>query len=526
MEHIVKRGESLWSIAEKYFGSGSRYQDLMKQNNLSEDSVIHPGQKLIIGPDKPKEYKELDTHQVAQGETLSSIASRYGTTVQDLVRDNKLKDPNTILVGQKLKVPKPIKYEPQVRDFYQIKDIEKEINAKSNLDIINHYHRNKADDQYYIVDDKLNNRLSVYLNGNLVKSYNAIHGKNKHLDDMTVTYVDSEGNIRNLAGNLSTPAGIYFTTKGGQYHGAPSFMRRTKEQVQSNNPKGIPSSIHARTIREGANTNGCTGMSCNDLNDLARYINLPNVKTYILPSDSRNKFFIRNGELQFKSYDISKTPSYNTLVSRPIQKIKWNTGDLTDTNKNIIKSFAQSLISNKVSLQKDLGINNDSYNELALYALGILGVESGYGNENSAAGNLVRAARKALFKNNSSPDYKSKYYTYGIQGDNNSIGLTQIRFKYLSDNEKKLFQKYGITKQSLVDSPEKAAIATMIKLGQGFLDSGNIETAIKRWNNKPSYLSQVNQNRERFKLYEKYFKGGKLVPRSKFISKLYNNFND
>lgn len=66
----------------------------------------------------------------------------------------------------------------------------------------------------------------------------------------------------------------------------------------------------------------------------------------------------------------------------------------------------------------------------------------------------------------------------------------------------------------------------MIKLGQGFLDSGDIETAIKRWNNKPSYLSQVNQNRERFKLYEKYFKGGKLVPRSKFISKLYNNFND
>lgn len=89
MEHIVKRGESLWSIAEKYFGSGSRYQDLMKQNNLSEDSVIHPGQKLIIGPDKPKEYKELDTHWVAQGETLSSIASRYGTTVQDLSQVNQ-----------------------------------------------------------------------------------------------------------------------------------------------------------------------------------------------------------------------------------------------------------------------------------------------------------------------------------------------------------------------------------------------------------------------------------------------------
>jgi hypothetical protein len=31
--------------------------------------------------------------------------------------------------------------------------------------------------------------------------------------------------------------------------------------VRKGNPNGIPSSIHARTIREGANTNGCTGMS-------------------------------------------------------------------------------------------------------------------------------------------------------------------------------------------------------------------------------------------------------------------------
>ena len=56
--------------------------------------------------------------------------------------------------------------------------------------------------------------------------------KNKHLDDMTVTYVDNKGKIKNLAGNLSTPAGVYFTTKGELYHGAPSYMRRTKEQVE------------------------------------------------------------------------------------------------------------------------------------------------------------------------------------------------------------------------------------------------------------------------------------------------------
>lgn len=206
-------------------------------------------------------------------------------------------------------------------------------------------------------------------------------------------------------------------------------------------------------------------MSVEDLKDLSKYVKTPNVRTYILPSDKRNKFFIRNGELQFKSHDITKTPSYNTIKSSPITKIKWGTNGLNDTNRNVIKAFVSSIMANKSQLQKDLGINNDSYNDLALYALG---VESGYSNENSAIGNLFRTTRKVLFKNNSSPDYKSKYHTYRIQGDNNSIGLTQIRFKYLSNREKQLFKKYGITKESLVDDPKKAAIATMIKLGQNF----------------------------------------------------------
>lgn len=60
-----------------------------------------------------------------------------------------------------------------------------------------------------------------------------------------------------------------------------------------------------------------TGMSVTNLKDLAKYINQPNVPTYILPADNRNRFFIRNDQLQFKSHDIQKTPSYNTIVSKP-----------------------------------------------------------------------------------------------------------------------------------------------------------------------------------------------------------------
>lgn len=59
---------------------------------------------------------------------------------------------------------------------------------------------------------------------------------------MTVTYVDDKGNIKNLAGNLSTPAGIYYSDRTGDYRGAPAFMRRTKQMVLDNNPNGIPAS--------------------------------------------------------------------------------------------------------------------------------------------------------------------------------------------------------------------------------------------------------------------------------------------
>lgn len=494
----VKSGDSLWNLAKQYLGDGNQYQQIIKANNLTSNS-IYSGQTLIIP-------KTVSTNRITvrEGDSLSALANKFGTSIQELSKLNNITDPSKIFVGQQLFIPKTTKYKPQIRNYQDIKKIEASINKKSNLDIINTYHKNKQDNQYYLVDDKQNNKLSVYLNGNLVKSYKAIHGKNKDLDDMTVTYTNKSGKIINMAGNLSTPAGVYFTTRGNDYHGAPAFIRRTEAMVKEKNPNGIPSSIHKRIITKNANTNGCTGVSDKDLKDLTKYIN-NNTRTYILPSNKNNKFFIRNGELQFHSSDVTKTPAFNTFVSNPIKRIVYSTKDLNNTQRQIIQTYSKSLISNKNTLQKDLRINNDTYNGLALKALGILGVESGYGNENTAFGNFIRASRKVLFKNNSSPDYKSKYYTYKINSDNNSIGLTQIRFKYLSNKEKQLFSKYGITKESLVSNPAKAAMATLIKLACNYKDSGNnIDKAVQRWNQKPSYLQQVNKNASRFNLYEQY----------------------
>ena len=50
---------------------------------------------------------EVWEHTVASGDTLSAIASAYGVRQADIIRENGLKDANSLRVGQVLFIPKP-----------------------------------------------------------------------------------------------------------------------------------------------------------------------------------------------------------------------------------------------------------------------------------------------------------------------------------------------------------------------------------------------------------------------------------
>ena len=84
-------------------------------------------------------------------------------------------------------------------------------------------------------------------------------------------------------------------------------------------------------------------------------------------------------------------------------------------------------------------ISGDTYNDIAKITFGIFGNETNFGDTHSAPTNLIRAGRKYASKkldlgSTSSPDYKSKYKTYGIKGESNSVGLTQFRWKWVADH--------------------------------------------------------------------------------------------
>ncbi len=100
--HVVERGDTLSTIASRY---GVSVDDLRRVNGIpAGESVIHVGQQLCLGPGAQVE-NEIHFHEVRGGENLSTIAQRYGTTVSDLRKLNGIPAGNDVIhVGQKLRV--------------------------------------------------------------------------------------------------------------------------------------------------------------------------------------------------------------------------------------------------------------------------------------------------------------------------------------------------------------------------------------------------------------------------------------
>lgn len=48
INYVVKRGDTLWAISEKYLGSGSKYPQIAQENNIKNPNLIYPGQVLKI----------------------------------------------------------------------------------------------------------------------------------------------------------------------------------------------------------------------------------------------------------------------------------------------------------------------------------------------------------------------------------------------------------------------------------------------------------------------------------------------
>lgn len=141
--HTVTSGESLWTIAEKYYGDGFAWTKIVEANNLANANDIEEGQVLVIPettevlaeasvsptvtpaptatpqPDLSADKAEVDqplaetitadTYTVVHGDNLWDISVKvYGDGYRwtDIARANKLANPSVIHAGNVLTLPR------------------------------------------------------------------------------------------------------------------------------------------------------------------------------------------------------------------------------------------------------------------------------------------------------------------------------------------------------------------------------------------------------------------------------------
>lgn len=163
---------------------------------------------------------------------------------------------------------------------------------------------------------------------------------------------------------------------------------------------------------------------------------------YILPQDtSAHKFRIKNKRMAFGGYQFyRRSQNYNYSIDSTTKfrlEIKHN------YQSNFVADYINTLEKEKNRLMQILNVDNDDYNILAGFAIGVLKPESDFGKNWKYVLKEFLPGAVSLAKGN------------GLDTSKNSRGPTQL--KVIPDE---IMDQYGITKTNLTD-PENAAVATI-----------------------------------------------------------------
>jgi membrane-bound lytic murein transglycosylase D len=111
--HTVEEGDSLWSISRTYDVS---MKDIIRWNRLNSKKHLQIGTELKIFIERVDELNvtalqkvipDLNksiTYKVKKGDNLSLIAKKFNTSIEDIVRDNKIDLKKPLKIGKKLKI--------------------------------------------------------------------------------------------------------------------------------------------------------------------------------------------------------------------------------------------------------------------------------------------------------------------------------------------------------------------------------------------------------------------------------------
>ncbi|MYD94879.1 MAG: LysM peptidoglycan-binding domain-containing protein [Chloroflexi bacterium] len=102
--HTVRAGETLSRISQLYNVPVSVIVDL---NDIPDPNNLLVGQRLLLpeGTEVPEQEDAPGPYTVQPGDTLSAIAVAFGVSINDLMAANQISNPDSIFVGQQLRIP-------------------------------------------------------------------------------------------------------------------------------------------------------------------------------------------------------------------------------------------------------------------------------------------------------------------------------------------------------------------------------------------------------------------------------------
>lgn len=102
IRYTVKRGDTLWGIAKKF---GVTVSAVVNANNIRNPNLIYVGEVFIIPHMTSTESSGYTLYTVRRGDTLWGISRKFGTSINSIVALNGIKNPNLIYAGEVFKIP-------------------------------------------------------------------------------------------------------------------------------------------------------------------------------------------------------------------------------------------------------------------------------------------------------------------------------------------------------------------------------------------------------------------------------------
>lgn len=102
IRYTVKRGDTLWGIAKKF---GVTVSAVVNANNIRNPNLIYVGEVFIIPHMTSAENSGYTLYTVRRGDTLWGISRKFGTSINSIVALNGIKNPNLIYAGEVFKIP-------------------------------------------------------------------------------------------------------------------------------------------------------------------------------------------------------------------------------------------------------------------------------------------------------------------------------------------------------------------------------------------------------------------------------------